>query len=171
MTEIKGRIIRLLDNRTVIVNLGAKDGIRKGVVFSILGNPELVVDPVTQQVLGELVIVKDKITANQVEEKFTIARKPETVTTGLVNYALLGLGSVQQHEQQPLNVDKKDVRPWKALSEEPIKVGDEVVADIADKEETKPHSTTAKLVGLDIDSAASGDEPGEGLTDSSDTRG
>ncbi len=50
--KIKGKIIRILDKRTVMINLGIQDGIKNTSIFHILGKPEPVIDPFTEIELG-----------------------------------------------------------------------------------------------------------------------
>lgn len=150
MPTIKGRIIRILDPRTIIINLGARDGVYKGLKISILGEPEPVVDPFTDDILGEVVIVKDHVEASQVEERFTIARKPEFYYTYKVAKnpipMLLGMTeSEERHQHEPLNIKQSDAVPWIALSNGAVKIGDEVTIALEDREKTQPFLTAVKM--------------------------
>jgi len=114
--KIKGRIIRILDGKTVVINLGRDHGIQRESIFYILGEPEKVIDPVTKEELGAVAVNKAKVVASQVFDKFTIATAP---------YASQDLSALFRTEVD-LPIDPNDVRPWKAISESTIKVGDEV---------------------------------------------
>jgi hypothetical protein len=116
--KIEGRIIRILDGKTVVINLGREHGIQRNSVFYILGEPEKVIDPMTKEELGAVAVNKAKVVASQVFDKFTIAATP---------FATQDLSALFQTEVN-LPVDPRDIKPWKATSESPVKVGDKVEA-------------------------------------------
>ena len=118
--KIKGRIIRILDEKTVVINLGEENGVQRGLTFYILGEPEKVIDPITKEELGTVAVNKAKVEATQVFDKFTVATTPLNRTD-----LSIFLGTKPQ-----LPVDPKDISPWKAQSESPVRVGDEVEATI-----------------------------------------
>lgn len=143
---IKGKIVRILDKRTVIVNLGYRDGVTKKTVFRILAEPEDIIDPDSGEKLGSVNVVKSKLKAQTVNEKFTIATTRWTINTYKgVNVNLLGsITDTETVDYGELNVDEKEIEPWKAQTEIPVKKGDEVEADIKipEKEETKASEET-----------------------------
>ena|ERR1044071_5026429 len=129
--KIKGRIIRILDNRTVVINLGREHGITSNSIFYILGEPEPVVDPVTKEILGTVNVSKSRVRASQVFDKFTIATTSWTYTSvhkSIFGDLIGGLGgpTVETHDEGELKVSSTEIKPWKAKSESPVKVGDEV---------------------------------------------
>lgn len=120
--KIKGRIIRILDGSTVVINLGREHGVKFGNVFYILSEPEKVIDPLTNDELGSVAVNKATVKASQIFDKFTLA-------TTSINYPdLVKLFEVE--EQHKLPIDPKDIMPWKAASDTPIKVGDEVEVNV-----------------------------------------
>ena len=136
MKVITGRIIRILDKRTVIINLGSVDGVTHNSLFSIMGDPEPVIDPKTNEELGRVKIVKIKIKAIQVSEKFTIAKSNWTKTTS--NLTIFGnVFGIEKEDidEGEFNVKESDIQPWKAVSEMPIQVGDSVEVSIREPEE------------------------------------
>lgn len=134
MKIISGKIIRIIDRRTVIINLGKNDGIKEDSVFSIMGSPEQISDPDTSEILGEVTIVKSRVKAKEVAEKFTIATtKWETYQINTFNKLIkVFADNVDTYEQDEgeLLVEEKDIQPWKAKSESPVKVGDIVQVKI-----------------------------------------
>ncbi len=127
-TILTGNIIRIIDKRTVIINLGSKDGVDSNSIFSIMGEPEKIIDPNTHDELGEVTIVKSRVKAKEVAEKFTIATtKWQHSTFSLFDSVFAGMKkNVQtlETDEGELNVDELDIQPWKAKSESTIKVGD-----------------------------------------------
>lgn len=69
---LKGKIIKILDNKRVIVNLGYNDGIKKDMKFIIYDEGEEIIDPESNISLGKREIVKHKIKAIHIQEKFSI---------------------------------------------------------------------------------------------------
>lgn len=134
---ITGKIIRILSTTEVIVNLGSDHGIAVGSVFRILGEPEPVIDPSTGKELGRVTVVKSKIAAAQVYEKFSVAstRWTQMGIPGLTTFGgLAGLTGLMRSEvvdQGELNVRTTDIQPWKAQSEKPVVVGDVVLVEVS----------------------------------------
>jgi len=131
MPKIRGRIIRVIDNRTVIINLGGADGIGSSSEFSILGAPETIIDPLTGEELGEVSVVKGKVRASQVHEKFTIASTKWRVVNLQHVQALSQIFTTRDVDQGELLVEGGDLKPWKAQTEQPVRVGDEVEVEVA----------------------------------------
>lgn len=131
---IRGKIIRIIDTRTVIINLGTKDGITNDSYFNILGEPEEIIDPFSKEILGAVNIVKAKLKASQAYEKFTIA------TTSWVRHSiklkdplsasLADMYETVEVDEGELRVDKSQIQPWKAKSELPVKIGDTVTVEV-----------------------------------------
>jgi hypothetical protein len=144
--KIKGKIVRILDKRTVVINLGSKNGIGNNSVFHILGEPEKVIDPDTNETLGTVKVSKSRVRASQVFDRFTVATTswkntsysfPGLRVSELLGYSgISGIPTTEEIDEGELNVDVADIRPWKAKSESPVKVGDEVEVNV-DVEETK----------------------------------
>lgn len=147
MSYIRGRIIRILDKRTVIVNLGREDGIDKTSVFRILAEPESIIDPVTGEELGKVNVIKSKVGASEVYEKFTIATTRWVMTvyrTRFETSVAQMMGNLMETETEivdegELLVKPSDIQPWKAQSEIPVQVGD--VVEVRVQDETKKPDT------------------------------
>jgi len=149
---IKGKIIRILDKRTVIINLGRERGIKESSIFYILGTPESVIDPFSKEELGRVTVTKSRVKATQVFEKFVIAsttwvNKTQTFLNKDILAAITSMEKVQGVEtvsekvdEGELNVKESDIQPWKAKSQIPVLIGDEVEVEVEIKTE-KPIAT------------------------------
>jgi hypothetical protein len=153
-TTIRGRIIRIVDQHTALVNLGRVDRIVLESIFRVIGESEEITDPITDKKLGSIDVVKAKLKASQVYERFTVA------TSRWTTYSLSVRPSISIEEivksmynteseshGEDLHVDPKEIRPWKVHAEQLIRVGDEVEVEIrveADEKTTysKPDGTT-----------------------------
>lgn len=138
---IKGRIIRITDNRTIIVNLGKNDGITTDNIFRIMAEPEPIIDPDTGEVLGSVEVVKAKLKASLVNDKFTIAttnwvdfnialgafwNNPSSIVTGVQH---------KEVDEGELEVNRFDIEPWQATKDRtPVRVGDFVTTEVEIKD-------------------------------------
>src|SRR5690242_6972321 len=122
--KVKGKIARIIDSKTVVINLGSEHGIDSDSIFFILGEPENIVDPDTKEVLGSVSVTKSRLKASQVFEKFTIARTSWTVYRYHTTKGIYGLfpsagqieTSVEEVDEGPLRVLEQELQPWKARS-------------------------------------------------------
>lgn len=144
MKTINGKIIRILDTKTVIINLGTKDGITNASYFNILGEPEDIIDPFTKDVLGRVNVVKAKLKTSHADEKFTIAStkwiQHNLKFTNTLNVGFGNLFEEQEVDEGELKVENSEIEPWKAKSETPVKVGDVVTVEIEIEESSENNS-------------------------------
>ncbi len=70
-----------------------------------------------------------RVRASQVFEKFTIATTSWYETPNLFE-GILGFGKVEKVDEGELLVNEEEIQPWKATTESPVVVGDEVEVSI-----------------------------------------
>ncbi len=76
---IEGKVARILDEYSIVINVGRNDGVAKDMVFVVFTQSEdEVKDPDSGDALGKLENVKDYVTAAHVQDKFTICNAQET---------------------------------------------------------------------------------------------
>jgi hypothetical protein len=126
--KLRGRIIRIVDAQTVVINLGSQAGIAHGSIFSILSDLEEIVDPQTGDKLGSIHIVKGRLQASQVFPRFTVATSSWTDYSSPIFGTLLG-----EQRGESLTVRQEDVQPWSAKTEQPVRVGDFVEVTLEDQ--------------------------------------
>ena len=133
LSKVRGKIIRILDATTVIINLGQADGITDSSVFSILGGPEEVIDPFSKEVLGTVSVVKGRVKTDFASERFTIATSKWTERYSSLNFFQSLTGNAATSEvsvDKDLRVKKDEIRPWRAYSEDFVRVGDDVEVSV-----------------------------------------
>lgn len=137
MIILIGKIIRILDKRTVIINLGKEHGVKSGAIFSIIGEAEEIIDPFTNESLGEVKVIKSRVKAVEVAEKFSIATTKWNEKQFKFLNSFLGTinDSMESNEldEGELKVEFSDIQPWKAKSEQPVRVGDVVKVEIKEE--------------------------------------
>lgn len=129
MAEIEGKIAKIVDEYTVILNVGSKDGVKEGMTFVIFDQGDEVMDPDTGESLGQWEIVKGRVMVSHVQERISTASTPpkESVSSGTLSalMAEVSKGSPGSGPRgEALAVRRTDLsgRPQVA----PISVGDRV---------------------------------------------
>jgi len=132
--ELRGKVVKLLTSREVVINLGEKDGVKKGMIFAVLDpNGIDIVDPDTGESLGSIERVKVKLKITQVGERISVAstyrkRKVNIGGTGFDFSSMLrSLDAPPQYVYKYETLKTKD-KPWEEIKEEDsyVKVGDPV---------------------------------------------
>lgn len=123
---IEGRIIRIFDERTVALNVGADHGVTSGMEFGIYTPYEQVVDPQTGVVLGQTRRRKAVVVADSIHKAFTIATaKRRIVRTSSAAIGTLAAFSGQIEERQdPLPVERDELEPYETGTT--VHIGDQV---------------------------------------------
>ncbi|NIK11155.1 FlgT C-terminal domain-containing protein [Alkalibacillus almallahensis] len=120
------KIVKIIDEYTLIINAGSNDGVNIDDKFQILdkkGNK--VIDPDTKEVIGKLDLIKDTVTVTEVYEKMSVCSSKSVIKQNNILNAPLYLKD-QFIEQQKLNIDLNEVTGGLRKSDEKIKIGDEV---------------------------------------------
>lgn len=130
MTNKPIKIVKIISDTAFVLNAGLKNNISKGTKFEIVDSePEPILDLDTEEIIGYLNLPKGIIIAEQVQEKMTIARTQLNKQTN--RSALFDAMSVLQpyttYTREELNVDETQITGGLNRSNNPIRVGDEVV--------------------------------------------
>lgn len=71
---LKGKVVAILNKADVVLNLGTREGVKKGMRFAIYELGQSIVDPETGADLGFYEAVKARISVYSVQEKLCVAR-------------------------------------------------------------------------------------------------
>lgn len=74
---LKGKILKILNNYSVIISLGREQGVTKDMKFIIYEEGEMIKDPETGADIEKLEILKGEVTVTQVQEKISVAESFE----------------------------------------------------------------------------------------------
>uniref|UniRef100_UPI00403F6243 hypothetical protein n=1 Tax=Lentilactobacillus hilgardii TaxID=1588 RepID=UPI00403F6243 len=126
---MEGKVIRILNDTELLINLGSNDDVRYDQHFEIYEPGEEVRDPLTNKSLGTLDYVKANVEATEVHEAFSvvshITTSTETVSKGgLAAFAQSSRKITTQHVH-PLPVDTDQINP-RNVKNESIQIGDPV---------------------------------------------
>jgi hypothetical protein len=117
----EGKVVRILDTRTVVIDLGELDGVQPGMRFGIFTPREDIQDPSTGVVLGQLELRKATVRAGAIYPRFTVASPPARIERPRLG------GLEGERVQDQLNVRRGEIAPLGRGSE--VRLGDRVVAD------------------------------------------
>ena len=81
MTGIEGKVAKIIDVYTVVINRGLAHGVEEDMRFVIYEPGEEIKDPEGGDLLGKFEYVKAKVEVVDVQEKFSTAETYETHTT------------------------------------------------------------------------------------------
>ena len=131
---IEGKVARILDDQTLVLNIGRAQGVEQGMVFCIYTPVEDVTDPDTGESLGAWEAVKGYVQATHPQERLTVCRayqpKPKeptspeergthTLSAELVAVSMMSGGPLAKAR---LNVDRSQLDGMPQVG--PITVGD-----------------------------------------------
>ena len=72
-SPLRGYVARLITDDELAINLGSRDGVKKGMIFSILDEAtENIPDPITGEDLGSIERVKAQVTITGVSERLSL---------------------------------------------------------------------------------------------------
>ncbi len=143
---IEGKVAKILDENSIILNVGRAHGVTQGMVFCVFAPVEDVKDPETGESLGSWEAVKGYVQATHPQDKLTVCRafapkgresqKPEesgthTLSAELVAVSMLSGGPLAKAR---LNVNHTQAAGMPEIG--PISVGDRVRS--VDEKELNP---------------------------------
>ena len=119
MSFIKGKILRITNEYTVVINVGKEEGVTVGTKFLIYANAGDLADPDTKKNLGVLEIPKGEVVVKLVQEKYSVAETEfESEKTSIGQILSLSLITTRESHKL-LPVETKDIKP---VPEEVFKV-------------------------------------------------
>lgn len=137
---IEARVIRILDTTTVMLNVGSNDGVGVGDRFGIYTPTENIVDPETEEVLGDFRRLKASVVVVSVFPRFVVASTPvrqQRVQERSPGFGVLGLTTSRTEEiQADLPVNEVEIKPLAGGMV--VHVGD--VAELLRSRAAKAHS-------------------------------
>ena len=94
---IEGKIAKILNPRELVLNRGSDDGVSVDMEFAVIEPRLSIIDPETQEPLGELEREKIRVRVFETHPKFSLARTYETYRELNRDRGLLGGFSAQSY--------------------------------------------------------------------------
>lgn len=127
LAVIEGKIIRILSENKLIINVGLEHGVRPGMVFTVYGEEgETIIDPTTGEDLGVLEFPKAKVVVDTVLPKFSIVTNRKKTVSPFAAPAITSFSGLFTEIEDILPIDHDDIEPIIVPKDITIKVGDYV---------------------------------------------
>jgi hypothetical protein len=127
---IEGKVVTVLNERELAINIGAEAGVRDGMRFKVLADePAELTDPDTGEVLGSYEREKVRVEAIVVQSKYSICRTyAYTLVGGTTAFRIADLFASKPREvYETLRADDANLLPPLSEEESYVKRGDKVV--------------------------------------------
>lgn len=126
---ISGAVASIVDDTTLVLNVGYAHGVQEGTVFVIFAEHQEVTDPDTGEALGKWEVVKARVVVDHLQERMCTARsqplgekdRPGTLSAMMVQHSFGEYGQ-RAEERERLDVRAADVSG--SPQSQPIAVGD-----------------------------------------------
>ena len=112
---IQGKIVRILSETEVVLNVGFAAGVQDDMEFVIYATAGEIVDPDSGNSLGELETVKGRVKVHHVMERISRARtltyeaRQPSIYDALAMHSMFGVRTVTQRRE--LNIAKGESQP------------------------------------------------------------
>lgn len=83
---MEGRVAEIIDQYTIAINIGQDQGVLKGMKFQVIKPNIKIKDPQTEEILGEYDLIKATVEIVDVDEKFSIAKSYDTISTSFLPF-------------------------------------------------------------------------------------
>ncbi len=141
MEKIEGKVAKILDEYSIVINVGRNNGVVSGMVFAVfVQSDEEVKDPGSGETLGKLENIKEHVIAAHVQDKFSTcvagekegpcgeheSREAQTLSGAMMVESMTGRPGNSKLSNEKLNVNTSQIAGVPHLG--PISVGDMVRA-------------------------------------------
>ena len=113
MEEIEGKVAKIMDEYTVVINRGSEHGVEEDMRFVIYEPGDEIKDPDTDKSLGKFEHVKAKVEVTNVSEKFSTAKTYEThtMTMPALQEAIVRVTGQTMRNELPLDEETREGLP------------------------------------------------------------
>jgi hypothetical protein len=103
MEPIKGNVAKIIDEYTVILNIGFKSKVEEGMRFIIYSEGEEIIDPVSGKNLGKFENIKAKVKVVSVAENYSTAKSDEYQTIGGIETVTASMIAALAYNKREIN--------------------------------------------------------------------
>jgi hypothetical protein len=132
---LQGKVASILTARELTINIGREHGVEVGMIFKVLADiPVQVIDPDTNNKLGEVDREKIRVKVSEVEDKFSICKTYRTRHTGGLSPYITSLYAsmlIDREEVETLKASEASLPPPLPEEESFVKRGDRVIQVLA----------------------------------------
>lgn len=128
-SPITGYVAKILNTHQLVANIGASSGVKKNMLFDVVYPTLGIVDPKTKEPLGELTMVKKRLKATMVDDRFsvmtTLSKRVKRGGGSLMTLSQMYDVPRWETEHDSLEEADSDRRPLREI-DSLVKVGDPV---------------------------------------------
>lgn len=126
---INGKVAAIIDDTTLIINVGQKQGVEEGMGFVVYSEHQEIVDPDSGATLGKWEIVKAQLSVSHVQEYMSTVRSlineiPQNSATLSEMMVQHSLGQYGRQEQERQILQVQEASSSGQPQRQAIKVGD-----------------------------------------------
>jgi len=124
MEGIEGKVVKIMDEYTVVINRGSEHSVEEDMRFVIYEPGDEIKDPDTDKSLGKFEHVKAKVEVTNVSEKFSTAKTYEThtMTMPALQEAIVRVTGQTMRNELPLDEETRAGLPERKKTL--VKIGD-----------------------------------------------
>jgi hypothetical protein len=141
MEKIEGKVARILDEYSIVINIGRNNGVVNGMVFAVfVQSNEEVKDPDSGEVLGKMENIKEHVFVAHVQDKFSTcvagekdapcgeheSHEAQTLSGAMMAESMTARPGNSRISNEKLNVNTSQISGIPQLG--PISIGDMVRA-------------------------------------------
>lgn len=117
------KVVEIINEYSILINYGSLNGAEKGDEIRVIAIGPEITDPITEENLGTMDLIKSNMTIVTVYEKFSLC---QNIKESVVNSLLNPLSQLQitKREKTSLNVDEKDITHRELPNDTTIRPGD-----------------------------------------------
>lgn len=116
------KIVKIPDDKTLVINAGVQDGVKVGDRFRIVGGGEDVYDPDTKELLGTLGTTKATVSVVDVQERLCVCQD-----TSMSVFSSAVTAGLAKSFPKTMNIDPDSLSTSSNAEDEMIRVGDKAV--------------------------------------------
>jgi hypothetical protein len=123
---IIGKVVRILSEHEIVISVGMKENVKRGMEFVIFSEAEHIFDPSTGEDLGAFEIVKGRVSVTHVMDNMSRAKTLSfsVEVPSMYDFARSIGGARKERRLRKLQVRPSDVRP--IAEDVTVSVGDSV---------------------------------------------
>lgn len=129
---IEGRVIKILDNERVIVNLGLNSGIKRNMKFYIFEYGEEIEDPISKKKLGRIEHIKHRVRVDHVQDNFCVMISDEKEVVISPWFTLMADMNAKRFQTKPFMLDSSSDKERGIHTNNIIRIGDFVHEDLSE---------------------------------------
>lgn len=121
MEQKNWKVIKIIDDYRIVINGGRNDLLKYGDKLEIYAKGDPIKDPDTGEILGNLDLIKGRVSIKDIFEKFAVCQSRTETSHSAVSAIA---GTLYKTSTLPLNVNPNEITGYNTNADNTINVGD-----------------------------------------------